>query len=61
MAKSKVTTSGDKKFKQNENYKRRCNCKHEHQDKVNGKGIRFMTVAKGGAVLRCTVCSREQS
>lgn len=39
-----------------------CNCKHEEQDKLNGKGIRTATPIEKKANLRqarCTVCLKE--
>ena len=43
---------------------KRCNCKHEYQDKVHGKNMRVFNpakVAQGKPLLyRCTVCGNEQ-
>lgn len=41
-----------------------CNCKHEFQDRIYGRGMRVHNKAKskdGGAVWRCTVCGSVKS
>ena len=38
---------------------RRCDCKHEFQDKTYGKNKRVMSILAGNKGYRCTVCSKE--
>jgi hypothetical protein len=46
-----------------------CTCSHDFQDKTYGRGVRVANlvnkakggVPKGQAVVRCTVCSKEQT
>lgn len=42
-----------------------CDCKHEVQDKIHGKGKRVMNQVKEKqgekAVFRCTVCRKTKS
>ena len=41
----------------------KCTCKHEGQDKLNGKQIRVANPAKPSKVqtiVRCTVCGKEK-
>jgi hypothetical protein len=42
----------------------KCNCKHEYQDGVYGKGVRIATpckpVNRKPTKARCTVCGTEQ-
>lgn len=33
-----------------------CSCKHEHQDKLYGPGMRVFNTALKGEGLRCSVC-----
>lgn len=40
--------------------KMKCNCAHEFQDKVYGKGIRVHNPCKEGKAGRCTVCGNEK-
>ena len=42
----------------------KCNCKHEYQDRVYGKGKRLANKMTGGKTVkknswRCTVCGKE--
>ena len=43
----------------------KCTCKHEYQDEIFGKGVRFHNLApspKGNTkakFMRCTVCGKE--
>ena len=36
-----------------------CTCKHEHQDRIHGKGNRVMNLTTK-ANVRCTVCKAER-
>lgn len=37
----------------------RCSCKHEHQDQVLGKGIRFCNYSPKKDKHSCTVCGKD--
>ncbi len=42
----------------------KCSCKHEHQDKVYGVGMRLANRCKPNdkaGTYRCTVCKKEHS
>lgn len=36
-----------------------CNCEHQAQDKLYGKGQRLHNVGKAGKETRCTVCGKK--
>ena len=38
----------------------KCDCVHEYQDKIHGKGKRLMNEDKSGDV-KCTVCGKKSS
>lgn len=43
---------------------KRCECVHEYQDEVYGKGNRLMNITRNTPTeikIRCTVCGREKS
>jgi len=41
---------------------KRCNCKHDFQDKRYGKEMRLHNLTeKQGAAWRCTVCKKEKA
>ncbi|ARM71097.1 hypothetical protein pVco7_gp108 [Vibrio phage pVco-7] len=39
----------------------KCDCKHEGQDELHGKGMRVANKisSKDGNMVRCTVCKKE--
>lgn len=40
----------------------RCSCKHEHQDKYYGSGMRvYNTLKIGSNKARCSVCKTEKT
>lgn len=38
--------------------KAKCECNHEYQDKVYGKGVRLFNKMKKPDSFRCTVCAK---
>jgi hypothetical protein len=38
----------------------KCECKHEGQDKLHGKGNRVFNSCSNGSKIRCTVCDKEK-
>lgn len=37
-----------------------CDCQHESQDNIHGKGKRVHNLCKKGIYCRCTVCGKEK-